>query len=69
MLRITWDKYFQLRGWEMSVLTFLETVREASTRNCTNDSYWGSYCDEGDGPDLLQPEIHLSFYTLSIDAH
>lgn len=53
----------------MSVLTFLETVREASTRNCSNNSYWGSYCDEGDGPDLLQPEIHLLFYTLCIDAH
>lgn len=48
---------------------YWEHVREASTRNCTNDSYCGSYYDEGDGPDLFQPDIHLLFYILCIDAH
>lgn len=59
MLGITWNKYFQFRGWTSS-WHYWEEVREAPTRNCTNDC---SCCDEAND----QPVIHPLRYMLCID--
>lgn len=63
MLGITWNKYFQFRGWKSS-WNYWEEVKEAPTRNCTNDC---SCCDEGNDQGLFQPVIHLLCYVLCID--